>query len=422
MDEHSAEEPRNCPSEQRQVPRVPHDSTVPRQASASEKKKARRTERAQAPLKETRPEVEPEEAEFQAQQVFDRPYRASYFIPGKVEGRAVQFLLDTGCTTNLLAKHVFDRLPERVRSQRQEYASYGLLADGTRLPFFGMVRLAVRLRQVKIEETFVVSQISEDAILGMPFLVEQGCSMDFTKPVIQLGGQEVKCTDRLGRLLFNRIQALKGEVILPRSEVTLLCRVASKSYCPVGMVEPLPGGVPLATSLNQPDEKGRLIVRCLNPTDQPVVLKNGTAIGTYTGVETEEVDDRPSLDAPASQLDKPEVPAHLQEMFAAAQPNCETADQQEQLAQLLRRYADVFSTGEGDVGLTKLVEHSIPTAPGTRPIRQPPHRLGPEKEAEAEKQVQELLQKGMIKPANGAWSSPVVLVKKKDQSWRFCVD
>ena len=95
--------------------------------------------------------------DYQAQQVYDRPYRASYFIPGKVEGRPAQFLLDTGCTTNLLAKHVFDRLPERIRSQRKEYASHGLLADGTRLPFFGMIRLSVRLRQVKLEETFAVS-------------------------------------------------------------------------------------------------------------------------------------------------------------------------------------------------------------------------------------------------------------------------
>ena len=121
-------------------------------------------------------QMESKNLDFQAQQVYDRPYRASYFIPGKVEGRSSQFLLDTGCTTNLQAKHVFDRLPEHIRFQKQNYASHGLLADGTRLPFFGMIRLAIRLRQVKLEETFVVSQISEDAILRMPFLVEQGCA------------------------------------------------------------------------------------------------------------------------------------------------------------------------------------------------------------------------------------------------------
>ena len=112
----------------------------------------------------------------------------------------------------------------------------------------------------------------------------------------------------------------------------------------------------------------------------------------------------------------------MRDLFESAQGNCESTDQEEQLASLLQKYSSVFSSGEGDMGLTTLVEHSIPVVPGTRPIRQPPHRLGPEKEAEAERQVQELLDKGMIEPASGAWSSPVVLVRKKDQSWRFCVD
>ena len=55
-------------------------------------------------------------------------------------------------------------------------------------------------------------------------------------------------------------------------------------------------------------------------------------------------------------------------------------------------------------------------------MRQPPHRLGPHKEEEAERQVRKLLKQGLIEPANSAWSSPVVLVKRKDGSWRFCVD
>ena len=92
------------------------------------------------------------------------------------------------------------------------------------------------------------------------------------------------------------------------------------------------------------------------------------------------------------------------------------------MAHLFRQYQDVFSQNDGDVGRTELVEHSIPVEEGTRPIRQPPHRLGPQKEAEADRQVQKLLEKGLIEPSSGAWSSPVVLVRKKDDSWRFCID
>lgn len=55
---------------------------------------------------------------------------------------------------------------------------------------------------------------------------------------------------------------------------------------------------------------------------------------------------------------------------------------------------------------------------GTRPIRLPSHRVEPAKEAEVGRQVQDLLQKGL----ESAWSSPAVLVKKKDGKCCFCVD
>jgi len=74
------------------------------------------------------------------------------------------------------------------------------------------------------------------------------------------------------------------------------------------------------------------------------------------------------------------------------------------------------------MGLTKVIPHEILLAAGTTPIRQPIRRLGPEKEKEVSRQVQDILDRDLIEPAHSAWSSPVVLVKNKDGSWRFCVD
>ena len=69
-----------------------------------------------------------------------------------------------------------------------------------------------------------------------------------------------------------------------------------------------------------------------------------------------------------------------------------------------------------------MMEHSNSLLKGTCPIRQPSGRLGLKKNCEVERQVADLVQRGMVEPADGAWSSPVVLVRKKDQSWRLCID
>jgi len=87
------------------------------------------------------------------------------------------------------------------------------------------------------------------------------------------------------------------------------------------------------------------------------------------------------------------------------------------MAQLLSEYKDVFSCGDHDMGRAKTVCHEIPLAAGTVPIWQLTCQLGPEKEREVSRQVQDLLNQDLIEPGHGAWSSPVVLVRKKEWSW-----
>ena len=352
----------------------------------------------------------------------ERPHGPSYFLPGKVEGRPALFLIDTGCTTNLLGKHIFDRLPERVRSQLVECDHHGTMADGTRLPFYGVIQLNLRVKEMVIEEKLVVSRINEDVILGMPFLATHRCTIDFGRPAVVVDGKEIECTDRHGRRLICSVQLVRDTTIPPETEMALPCRVTAKEYSPMGLIEGKTDGLLLASSLNCPDSHGKVMIRCMNPASQPLQIRAGTTVGTYTAVDRTDVSEEGQEQGMSDLDSKVDLPEHLKELYSKARQNCGTGDQEEQLSRLLTRYQDVFSMGDGDVGRTSLVEHSIPVIGGTRPIRQPPHRLGPEKEAEAERQVQELLQRGLIEPAYGAWSSPVVLVKKKDGTWRFCVD
>ncbi|XP_021317789.1 uncharacterized protein LOC110435983 [Sorghum bicolor] len=67
-------------------------------------------------------------------------------------------------------------------------------------------------------------------------------------------------------------------------------------------------------------------------------------------------------------------------------------------------------------------DHSIPLVPGAQPVCIRQYRYSPKLKSEIESQVSELLRTGMIRPSRSPFSSPVLLVKKKDQSWRMCVD
>ena len=72
--------------------------------------------------------------------------------------------------------------------------------------------------------------------------------------------------------------------------------------------------------------------------------------------------------------------------------------------------------------MIRATEHHIPLEPGTKPIRAMPYRKGPWMREMVAKEVEKILNAGVIEPANTEWASPVVLVPEKDGSLRFCVE
>ena len=68
-----------------------------------------------------------------------------------------------------------------------------------------------------------------------------------------------------------------------------------------------------------------------------------------------------------------------------------------------------------------MVEHTIETGTA-QPIKQAPRRLSPYKRDVVESRLTELIELGRIEPSSSPWSGPIVLAKKRDESYRLCID
>ena len=89
--------------------------------------------------------------------------------------------------------------------------------------------------------------------------------------------------------------------------------------------------------------------------------------------------------------------------------------------QLERKFSDVFNMAS-ELPPMRQVDHRIQLKEGTEHINVRPYRYPHVQKNELEKLVNEMLDTGFIRPSVSPFSSPVILVKKKDRGWRFCVD
>lgn len=95
--------------------------------------------------------------------------------------------------------------------------------------------------------------------------------------------------------------------------------------------------------------------------------------------------------------------------------------QESALQQLLDKYTSIFDEPQGLPPLRKY-SHRILLEQGTDPIVVQPYRYPHAQKDEIERQCHDMLTKGLIRHNTSPFSSPVLLVKKADDTWRFCVD
>ena len=163
-------------------------------------------------------------------------------------------------------------------------------------------------------------------------------------------------------------------------------------------------------------------VRVMNARKDSFTLKAGTCLANLQQVSVVgsiQVDEHDAMDVKFPNQNQGN-PNFVQELVSNVH-NSLPESTRRVLTDILVRHADVFSQAEDDLGTTDTVTHSIDTA-DAKPIRERLRRYPPAHMEAISQQVDDYLRQGVIEPASSAWASNLVLVKKKDGSYRCCVD
>ena len=188
-----------------------------------------------------------------------------------------------------------------------------------------------------------------------------------------------------------------------------------------------------ARSIVQP-QRNKIAVRIVNLAPTPVTLYKNSKVGILHPVKNQEfVDDEDVQEYEILEVldksecnevsgerkdDKRDIVKELLEQTDMSDLN---DDQSSQLEELLRSYEDIFSSGPNDFGCTNKITHKINTG-DTIPIRQAQRRLPGNRREEVGSMTQTMIGQDVIQPSCSPWAAPIVLVKKKDGTTRFCVD
>ncbi|GJS68798.1 reverse transcriptase domain-containing protein [Tanacetum coccineum] len=89
---------------------------------------------------------------------------------------------------------------------------------------------------------------------------------------------------------------------------------------------------------------------------------------------------------------------------------------------VVQEFPEVFPEDLPGIPPTRQVEFRIDLVPGATPVAWAPYRLAPSEMKELAEQLQELTDKGFIRPSSSPWGAPVLFVKKKDGSFQMCID
>ena len=345
---------------------------------------------------------------------------------------------DGGAEIALISRNLYERLEPRPRLRPTEEKVKGLY--GPNHSPLGECTIQVEIAElaVTVQYDVVVDEIEEDLLIDAAMLHYAGVQLDYEHQELCRKNKSVKGVARIRRgcCRARRVLLQKDWVIQPRSRQLVPGR--AKDFQDDGtqqewIVEPSKvlgqkEALLVARTVCSRQQMNDFVpVEIYNPTDEPVQLYSKTTLGLVTPLQEVTSVKLSAMDGIArtvgqvkkSQDVQEELPEEL-ETLVKETSTVLTPEQQQDFRRLIVDYRDVFSTKDEPLGQTNVVQHTIQTE--GEPIKCGYRRIPTGLKDEAIKEEERMKSLGVIEPSESPWAAPVVLVRKKDGTLRYCID
>nr|XP_054604616.1 uncharacterized protein LOC129165457 [Nothobranchius furzeri] len=373
-----------------------------------------------------------------------------------IEGVQLQGLLDTGSQVTLMQQSLLEKYFTGIKPEKTPVFFQLRAANGLEIPYTGYAVLDFEVEGISIPGRGVIIVMDEHCthplIIGMNIVTacwkalfkSSAAAAPCPSPIKhQKAWKDAFATCRRieatvaedGLLGFVRL-ARRGPIrIPPRSEMLVWGRARrgprGADYCalldPTSETSKVGVARTLAIVRN-----GRIPVRVCNPHPYSLSIGRYEKLGKLYHMDETDVHGPRDLSLSLEEdgavevalvdaavpTEQSELPQRVRDL--TNRPDLSEA-QQEELCALLQKWEKVFAKHDEDFGRTEAVKHQIHTG-GAAPIRERYRPLPPLMYREVKSLLSDMLERGVIRESCSPWAAPIVPVKKKDNSWRFCVD
>ena len=358
--------------------------------------------------------------------------------------RQTLVLVDTGACVSILPKNLYEAIDEDHRQPLCDTTTQLQAGNGTSVTCVGEAEVEFKLNNKSFKHVFHICDDDSGVIVGVDFIRDRDLVIQPSKNTVLIDSHSVPTVDVKGLVLHHRVALATTVHLRPGEQRLLLGNVIGKTDVdgrPV-VVEPSKtvygktGAV--VCKIAATPRRRAVPLRIANPGDATVTIYKGTTVGilsdvtestdwgtvevkhTYRKPQVTQDDMIAAVEVNHTTEEAGELPEHVRQLYEDSSKDL-TSQQCETLKKLLGEYNDIFARHSADFGRTKLLKHDIDTG-NEPPVKQRPRRFPRQSAEELKRQITGMAEKRIIRPSMSSWASNALLVKKKDGTYRMCID